>query len=331
MQERRLGRNGPLVSELGLGCMGMSGGYGSADEQESIATIHAALEAGITLLDTGDMYGMGQNEMLLRDALKGGRRERAFICVKFGAQRAPDGTWLPVNASPDAVKTFLAYTLRRLGTDYVDLYQPARVDPKVPIEDTVGAMAEMVRAGYVRHVGLSEAGPDTIRRAHAVHPVAALQIEYSLLSRGVERAILPTLRELGISLVAYGVLSRGLIANRAPGERTPPGEIRLRMPRFQGENYARNLALIETLRRVAWEKGASVAQLAFAWVRSRGEDIVPLVGARRRDQLKEALGALDVTLSKSDLERLEEVVPPGAVAGERYNPHLMSHLDSERV
>jgi aryl-alcohol dehydrogenase-like predicted oxidoreductase len=331
MRQKRLGKNGPLVSELGLGCMGMSGGYGPADDQESIATIHAALDAGITLLDTGDMYGMGQNEMLLRDALKGGRRECAFICVKFGAQRAPDGTWLPVNASPDATKTFLAYTLRRLGTDYVDLYQPARVDPKVPIEDTVGAIAEMIRAGYVRHVGLSEAGPDTIRRAHAVHPVAALQIEYSLLSRGVERAILPVLRELGISLVAYGVLSRGLIADRAPGERTPPGEIRGRMPRFQGENYARNLALVETLRGIAEEKGASVAQLAFAWVRSRGEDIVPLAGARRRDQLKEALGALDIVLSKSDLARLEEVVPPGAVAGERYNPHLMSHLDSERA
>jgi aryl-alcohol dehydrogenase-like predicted oxidoreductase len=330
MHRVRLGANGPLVSELGLGCMGMSGGYGRADDKESIATIHAALDAGITYLDTADVYGMGQNEMLLREALTGGRRERAFIGVKFGAQRGPDGKWLSVNTAPDSVKTYLAYTLRRLGTDYVDLYQPARVDAKVPIEDTVGAIAEMVRAGYVRHVGLSEAGPDTIRRAHATHPVAALQIEYSLMSRGVERAILPTIRELGISLVAYGVLSRGLIADRPSGEQTPPGEIRGRMPRFQGDNYARNLALVSALRDFAREKGATVAQLAFAWVRSRGDDVVPLVGARRRDQLNEALGALDIVLTPTDLARLEEVCPPDTVAGERYNPLLMSHLDSER-
>jgi aryl-alcohol dehydrogenase-like predicted oxidoreductase len=331
MRQKRLGSNGPLVSEFGLGCMGMSGGYGPADDAESIATIHAALEAGITYLDTADVYGMGQNEMLLCEALKGGRRERAFIAVKFGAQRGPDGKWLSVNAAPDSVKTYLAYTLRRLGTDHVDLYQPARVDPKVPIEDTVGAIAELVQAGHVRHVGLSEAGPNTIRRAHAVHPIAALQIEYSLVSRGVERAILPVLRELGISLVAYGVLSRGLIADRAPGEKAPPGEIRGRMPRFQDENYTRNRALVDTLRGIAREKGATVAQLAFAWVHSRGDDIVALVGARRRGQLKEALGALDLSLSKTDLERIERAVPPGAIAGERYNPLLMSHLDSERA
>ena len=325
-----LGKNGPLVSELGLGCMGMSGGYGPADDKESVATIHAALEAGITYLDTADVYGMGQNEMLLREALKGGRRERAFIGVKFGAQRGPDGKWLAVNTHPDAVKTYLAYTLRRLGTDYVDLYQPARVDPKVPIEDTVGAVAEMVKAGYVRHIGLSEAAPATIRRAHAVHPIAALQIEYSIFSRGIEREILPTVRELGISVTAYGVLSRGLIADRPRGEAVPPGEIRTRMPRFQGDNYVQNLAVVDALRSIAKEKGCSVAQLAFAWVRSRGEDIVPLVGARRRDQLAEAIVALGVTLSAPDVARIDAAVRAKGVMGERYSPALMAHLDSER-
>ena len=325
-----LGKNGPLVSELGLGCMGMSGGYGPADDKESIATIHAALEAGITYLDTADVYGMGQNEMLLREALKGGRRERAFIGVKFGAQRGPDGRWLAVNTHPDAVKTYLAYTLRRLGTDYVDLYQPARVDPKVPIEDTVGAVAEMVKAGYVRHIGLSEAAQETIRRAHAVHPITALQIEYSIFSRGIEREILPTVRELGISVTAYGVLSRGLIADRPRGEAAPPGEIRTRMPRFQGDNYVQNLAVVDALRSIAKEKGCSVAQLAFAWVRSRGEDIVPLVGARRRDQLAEAIVALGVTLSAPDVARIDAAVRAKGVMGERYSPALMAHLDSER-
>ena len=325
-----LGKNGPLVSELGLGCMGMSGGYGPADDKESIATIHAALEAGITYLDTADVYGMGQNEMLLREALKGGRRERAFIGVKFGAQRGPDGRWLAVNTHPDAVKTYLAYTLRRLGTDYVDLYQPARVDPKVPIEDTVGAVAEMVKAGYVRHIGLSEAAQETIRRAHAVHPITALQIEYSIFSRGIEREILPTVRELGISVTAYGVLSRGLIADRPRGEAVPPGEIRTRMPRFQGDNYVQNLAVVDALRSIAKEKGCSVAQLAFAWVRSRGEDIVPLVGARRRDQLAEAIVALGVTLSAPDVARIDAAVRAKGVMGERYSPALMAHLDSER-
>jgi aryl-alcohol dehydrogenase-like predicted oxidoreductase len=331
MQKRPLGKDGPLVSEVGLGCMGMSGGYGPADDKESVATIHAALDAGITYLDTADVYGMGQNEMLLGEALKGGRRERAFIGVKFGALRGPDGKWLGLNASPDVVKTFLAYTLRRLGTNYIDLYQPARVDPHVPIEETIGAMGEMVRAGYVRHVGLSEASAHTIRRAHAVHPISALQIEYSLFSRGIEKSILPTLRELGISLVAYGVLSRGLISDRAPGEGLPPGEIRTRMPRFAGENYAKNLAVVEALRGIAREKGCTVAQLAFAWVRSRGEDIFPLIGARKRQQLKEALGALEVKLSGVELARITAAVPGNAVAGDRYSPALMSHLDSERA
>ncbi|HEY8267526.1 MAG TPA: aldo/keto reductase [Xanthobacteraceae bacterium] len=329
MRTRPLGRNGPLFSELGLGCMGMSGGYGPADDKESIATIHAALDAGINYLDTADVYGMGQNEMLLREALKGGRRERVFIAVRFGALRGADGKWLGLNASPDAVKTFLAYSLRRLGTDYIDLYQPARVDPATPIEDTIGAIAEMVKAGYVRHVGITEASAATIRRAYATHPLASLQIEYSLFSRGIELEILPTLRELGMSLVAYGVLSRGLISDRPQGEAQPPGEIRGRMPRFAAENYAKNRALVESLRKIAKEKDCSVAQLAIAWVRSRGDDIVPLIGARRREQLQEALGALNVALSPQDLARIEQAVSSGSVAGERYAPQLMSHLDSE--
>jgi len=244
----RLGRNGPDVSEMGLGCMGMSGGYGATDDAESIATIHAALEAGITMLDTGDFYGSGHNEMLIAEALKGGKRERAFIVVKFGAMRGPDLKFLGDDGRPNSVKNFLAYTLRRLGTDHVDLYQPARLDPTVPIEDTIGAIADMVKAGYVRHVGLSEASAKSIRRAHAVHPIAALQIEYSLVSRDIEKEILPTIRELGIALVAYGVLSRGLISDGAPASQHA-GEIRTRMPRFSAENFPRNMAREERLDR----------------------------------------------------------------------------------
>jgi aryl-alcohol dehydrogenase-like predicted oxidoreductase len=336
METRRLGRNGPEVSALGLGCMAMSGTYGPAVDAESIATVHAALEAGITMLDTGDFYGMGHNEMLLRQALDGGRRERVFLAVKFGAQRAPDGAWIGFDGRPASVKNFLAYTLRRLGTDYVDLYQPARVDPVVPIEDTIGAVADLVRAGYVRHVGLSEASVATVRRAHAVHPIAALQIEYSLLSRGVETGILPALRELGIALVAYGVLSRGLLGRRGPAG--PPGsnaavaagDIRKHFPRFQGENLERNLGLVETLGQLAAAKGATVPQLAFAWVLGRGDDVVPLAGARTRAQLADLLGALGLDLTAGDLAALERAVPPGIVAGDRYNAGGMTSLDSER-
>jgi aryl-alcohol dehydrogenase-like predicted oxidoreductase len=329
MQTRTLGRNGPAISALGLGCMGFSGGYGAVDDADSIATIHAALEAGITYLDTGDFYGSGQNEMLLRDALKG-RRDKAFIAVKFGALRGPDGAWHGSDNRPAAVKNFLAYTLKRLGTDYVDLYQPARVDAAVPIEDTVGAIADMVRAGYVRHIGLSEAGAATIRRAHVVHPIVALQIEYSLMSRSVEKEILPALRELGIALVAYGVLSRGLISDHALTS-APTGEIRGRMPRFQGENLARNRALVEALRGIAKEKGCTTAQLAIAWVASRGDDVVPLIGAKRPDQITSAIRALDLRLSPADLARIEAAVPAAAVAGERYGAALMTHLDSEHA
>jgi aryl-alcohol dehydrogenase-like predicted oxidoreductase len=333
MQTRRLGRSGPEISALGLGCMAMSGTYGPAVDAESIATVHAALDAGITMLDTGDFYGMGHNEMLLRQALDGGRRERVFLAVKFGAQRAPDGAWIGFDGRPAAVKNFLAYSLRRLGTDYVDLYQPARVDPAVPIEETIGAVADLVRAGYVRHAGLSEASAATIRRAHAVHPIAALQIEYSLLSRGVEAGILPVLRELGIALVAYGVLSRGLLGRRgahAADAAVAAGDARRHFPRFQGENLERNLALVEALSQLAAAKGATVPQLAFAWALGRGDDVVPLAGARTRAQLADLLGALDLELSAADLAALERAVPPGAAAGDRYNTAGMAGLDSER-
>jgi aryl-alcohol dehydrogenase-like predicted oxidoreductase len=331
MQTLQLGRNGPKVSVFGLGCMGMSGGYGPADDKECIATIHAALDAGITMIDTADFYGMGHNEMLIREALKGGKRERAFVAVKYGSMRGPDQKILGDDARPQATKNFLAYSLRRLGTDYVDLYQPSRVDPHVPIEETIGAIADMVRGGYVRHIGISEASAKTVRRAHATHPIAALQIEYSLFSRGIEHDILPALRELGIALVAYGVLSGGLISDHAEAAKNAKSEIRSRKPRFAAENFAKNIALVEALGKIAKEKGATISQLAFAWVKSRGDDIVPLIGARRRDQLSEALGTLDVKLTPADLARIEAAVPAAAVAGTRYLPAALAHMDSEHA
>jgi aryl-alcohol dehydrogenase-like predicted oxidoreductase len=331
MQTRKLGVTGPVVSEIGLGCMGMSDLYGPADESESIATIHAALDAGITLLDTGDFYGMGHNEMLIRRALEGREREKAVISVKFGALRDPAGNWNGNDGRPASVKNFLAYTLRRLGTDYVDIYRLTRVDPTVPIEETIGAIAEMVKAGYVRHIGLSEAGAGTIRRAAAVHPISDVQIEYSLISRGIEGEILPTCRELGIGITAYGVLSRGLISGHWTQDHAlAQGDFRSFSPRFRGENLEHNLALVEALRAIAEAKGATVAQIAIAWVLARGEDIVPLIGARRRERLSEALGALNVTLSADDLARIEQAVPAGAAHGERYAAEQMAHLDSER-
>jgi aryl-alcohol dehydrogenase-like predicted oxidoreductase len=331
MEYRQLGVAGPRVSALGLGCMGMSGMYGPADRAESIATIHAALEAGITLLDTGDFYGMGHNEMLIGEALKGSRRDAALVSVKFGALRDPAGGWSGFDARPAAVKNFLAYSLQRLGLDHIDIYRPARLDPAVPIEETIGAIAEMVPAGYLRHIGLSEVGPETIRRAAAVHPICDLQIEYSLISRGIEDGILATCRAFGIGITAYGVLSRGLISGHWRKEAADPGDLRIQSPRFQGENVDRNLGLVAALRRIAETKGVSVAQLAIAWVAAQGEDIVPLVGARRRDRLTEALGALDVTLTTAELAEIEGVVPKGAAAGERYAPGQMGHLDSERA
>jgi aryl-alcohol dehydrogenase-like predicted oxidoreductase len=323
-----LGRGGPVVSRAGLGLMGMSGIYGQADDQESLATIHAAVDAGITLLDTGDFYGMGHNELLLRDALREIPRESVFIQVKFGGQRDPSGAFIGHDASPNTVKTSLAYTLTRLGTDYVDLYQPARLDPRVPIEETVGAVAEMIKAGYVRYLGLSEMGADTIRRAHAVHPVSALQIEYSLMSRGIETRILPTVRELGISVTAYGILSRGLLSSGTA--RLAPGDLRARFPRFSGDNHARNLELLAALEAIADDHGVTAAQLAIAWVAARGDDIIPLIGTKRRDRLAEALHALDLTLSTDDLTAIEAAVPAGAVAGDRYEAAQVAALDSER-
>lgn len=330
MAETRLGRSGPLVGALGLGCMGMSPGiYGPAAEADSIATIRSAIEAGVTLLDTGDFYGMGHNEMLIRRALEGIPRSRVVISVKFGALRDPAGGWAGTDGRPAAVRNFLAYSLQRLGTDHVDIYRPARLDPAVPIEDTVGAIADMVRAGYVRHIGLSEVGAQTLRRAHAVHPIADLQIEYSLMSRGIEAAILPTARSLGIAVTAYGVLSRGLLSGRVPAAGAA-GDIRVsRMPRFQPGNLEGNLRLVQALGRIAEEKRASPAQLSIAWVRSRGADIVPVVGARRERQLREALAALELRLDDGDLRRIETAVTPGLTLGDRYDPVQMAHLDSE--
>jgi aryl-alcohol dehydrogenase-like predicted oxidoreductase len=319
------------IGPAGLGCMAMSGVYGPADEAESIATIHAALDAGITLIDTGDFYGMGHNELLIAQALIGLGREDFQLSVKFGAQRGPDGSWVGYDASPPAVKTALAYSLVRLGVDHIDVYRPARLDTGVPIEETIGAIGELVQAGYVRGIGLSEVGAETIRRAAAVHPIADLQIEYSLLSRGIEAEILPVCRELGISITAYGILSRGILSDSfAPGRGRAPGDIRDRFPRFDGDNAQRNLELVRRLGEIASGQSASVAQLAIAWVRSRGADVVPLIGARRRDQLAEAVAALSLELSGDQLQAIEAAVPPGAVAGERYGAPQMADLDSER-
>ena len=331
MQNRQLGAAGPRVPALGLGCMGMSGMYGPADRAESIATIHAALDAGVTLLDTGDFYGMGHNEMLIGEALRAAKRDQVQISVKFGALRDAAGGWLGVDARPKAVKNFLAYSLRRLGVEHIDIYRPARLDPNVPIEDTVGAIADLVRAGFVRYIGLSEVGAHTLRRAAATHPISDLQIEYSLISRGIEDAILPTCRSLGIGITAYGVLSRGLISGHWNKNAAGAGDFRAFSPRFQKENVDRNLALVEALRAVAKARHASVAQIAIGWVMGQGEDIVPLIGARRRDQLGEALGAIDISLTPGDMAAIERAVPKDAAAGDRYAAAQMKDLDSERT
>lgn len=326
MQTLTLGRTGPAVSALGLGAMGMSGGaYGPADRAESIATVHAALEAGITLIDTGDFYAMGHNELLLAEALRGRDRDGYVLSVKFGQLRGPGRAFGGQDGRPEAVRNFLAYSLTRLGTDHIDVYRPARLDPAVPIEETVGAIKEMIDAGSVRHVGLSEVDAATIRRAHAVHPIADLQIEYSLLSRAVEADVLPTLRELGIGLTAYGVLGRGLISGHwSAGHVAGPGDLRGLSPRFSGGNVEHNLALVEALRRVAEAKGCTVAQLAIAWVAAQGSDVVPLVGARTRERLAEALPATSLHLTADDLAEIETAVPAGAARGDRYPPAFMS-------
>jgi aryl-alcohol dehydrogenase-like predicted oxidoreductase len=323
---RQLGSAGPVVFPLALGCMGMSGMYGAADETESLATIHAALDAGVTLLDTGDYYGAGHNELLIGRALRG-RRDQALVSVKFGALRGPDGSWLGMDTRPSAVRNFVAYSLTRLGVDHLDIYRPGRLDPNVPIEDTIGAIADLVKAGYVRAIGLSEVGPETIRRAHAVHPISDLQIEYSLISRGPEESIFPLLRELGIGVTAYGVLSRGLLSGSTT---TSPGDFRAYLPRFSDENREKNERLVDALRALAAEKSATASQLAVAWVLAKGQTIVPLVGARKRLQLSESLGALEIQLSPADLARIEEAIPTSAVAGTRYDEHQMRMLDSER-
>ncbi|RMB87863.1 aldo/keto reductase [Streptomyces shenzhenensis] len=327
MQMRTLGSTGPAVSALGLGAMSMSGAYGVADRTESIATVHAALEAGVTLIDTADFYAMGHNELLLAEALRGRERDSYRLSVKFGMLRGPGTQFGGHDGRPEAVKNFLAHSLTRLGTDHIDIYRPARLDPAVPIEETVGAIKEMIDAGYVRHLGLSEVDAATIRRAHAVHPVADLQIEYSLISRAVEADILPTLRELGIGLTAYGVLGRGLISGHWSAGRTGgPGDSRAFSPRFTNGNVEHNLALVKALRQVAEAKRCTVAQLAIAWVAAQGDDIVPLVGARTRERLAEALPAAELNLTADDLAAIEKAVPPGAARGDRYPSAFMSGL-----
>ncbi|WP_033345562.1 aldo/keto reductase [Catenuloplanes japonicus] len=328
MQTRRLGSTGPQVGALGLGAMGMSDFYGVTDRAESIRTVHAALDGGVTLIDTGDFYGMGHNELLLAEALRGRDRDSYVLSVKFGALRGVDHGFGPADHRPEAVRNFAAYSLRRLGVDHLDIYRPAGSDPAVPIEETMGAVKELIDAGYVRHAGLSEVGAETVRRAHAVTPIADLQIEYSLITRAVEAEVLPALRELGVGLTAYGVLSRGLISGHWNPDRTAaPGDVRgVLSPRFQGGNITHNLALVEALRQVAAAKGCTVAQLAIAWVAAQGADIVPLVGARSRERLAEALPAVDITLSADDVAAIETAVPKGSARGDRYPAAMMARL-----
>jgi len=326
MNTRRLGVSGPVVSEVGLGCMGMSGMYGPADEAESIATIHEAIDRGINLLDTGDFYGMGHNEMLIGRAIAG-KRDKVLLSVKFGAMRAPSGAFVGVDTRPASVKNFAAYTLKRLGTDYIDVYRPSRLDVSVPIEETIGAIAELVKEGYVRHVGLSELSADTVRRAKVIHPIVDLQIEYSLVSRGIEQHTLPALRELGIGVTAYGLLSRGLLSR---SKLAPTNDLRAHFPRFTAENLQKNTRLVDTLETIARERGMTGVQLAIAWVFHQGKDIVPLLGSRTRKQLGEAMGALEVRLTAGDLKRIADAIPAGSVAGTRYDARQMAMLDSER-
>ncbi|MGW5388228.1 aldo/keto reductase [Nocardia sp. NPDC003963] len=328
----RLGSTGPTVGRIGLGAMGMSGSYGPTDDTESTATVHAALDSGARLVDTGDFYGMGHNELLVGRAIADRPREETILSVKFGGMIGPDGSWQGFDSRPAALRNFLSYSLRRLGVDHVDIYRPARLDPAVPIEDTVGALAELVDAGYVRHIGLSEVGADTLRRAAAVYPIADLQIEYSLFSRGIEAEILPVCRELGIGITAYGVLSRGLLSDTAPGRSTGFGQsdYRAHTPRFQGGNLTANLELVDALAALARRKGVSTAQLAIAWVLGRGDDIVPVIGSRTRTRWSEALGALDITLTEAESAAVEAAVPVEGVAGSRYAAAQMNALDSER-
>ena len=309
--------------------MGMSGVYGIADDRESVATIHAALDKGITLLDTGDFYGSGHNEMLIGRAIAGMRRDEIQLSVKFGGLRDPNGQWGGVDTRPAAMRNFLAYSLKRLGTDYIDIYRPARLDPTVPIEETVGALGEAVQAGWVRHIGLSEVGADTLRRACAVNPICDVQLEYSLLSRGIELDVLPAARALGIAVTAYGVLSRGLISDSSDTS-FGPSDFRSHAPRFQDENLTHNRALVQRLQPIAARHGLSIAQLAIAWVAAQGDDIVPVIGTKRRSRLAEAIKAGAVDLTITDLVEIDDALPAGSAAGESYAPQQMGQLDSER-
>ncbi|MGB2636724.1 MAG: aldo/keto reductase [Candidatus Acidiferrum sp.] len=327
MNSRKLGATGPVVSQLGLGCMAMSGVYGSQDDAESVCAIQEAIDQGINLLDTGDFYGMGHNEMLIGRAIHG-RRDKVLLSIKFGPMRTPKGAFIGFDGRPAAVKNFLSYSLRRLGVDYIDIYRPARLDATVPIEDTIGAIAELVKEGYVRHIGLSEMSAETVRRAVAIHPIVDLQFEYSLVSRGIERQILPALRELGIGVTAYGLLSRGLLSGSKP---VSPGDLRSHFPRFVGDNLQKNTKLVETLNRIAKEHNVTGTQLAIAWVLHQGADIVPLLGSRTREQLREAMGALLLNLSSDDLRRIAEAIPAESVVGTRYDERQMAMLDSERT
>jgi aryl-alcohol dehydrogenase-like predicted oxidoreductase len=327
-QYRPLGKAGPQnIAAIGLGTMGMSKMYGASDDAESISTIHAALDAGVNLIDTGDFYGFGHNEMLIGQALKG-RRDQAVLSVKFGALRSPDGGWTGADGRPASVKNFLTYSLQRLGVDHIDIYRPARLDPNVPIEDTIGAIADMVKAGYVRHIGLSEVGAETVARAHKVHPIADVQIEYSLISRSPEETIFPTLNSLGIGVTAYGVLSRGLLSGSKP---TGAQDYRAYLPRFNGENYEKNQKLITVLQQLASERNATASQIAIAWVLAKGASIVPIIGARTRKQLAESLGALELKISAADVAKIEAAVSANEVAGTRYDAYQMGHLDSEKT
>ena len=323
---RQLGSTGLNVYPIALGCMGMSGIYGAADETESIATIHAALDAGVNLIDTGDFYGSGHNEMLIGRALKG-RRDQALLSVKFGAMRTPEGGWGGFDGRPAAVKNFATYSLKRLGVDYIDIYRPARLDQTVPIEDTIGAIGDLIKGGYVRYAGLSEVGPETIRRAHALLPISDLQIEYAVISRGPEARIFPVLEELGIGVTAYGVLSRGLLSSSKPAG---AGDLRARLPRFSDVNAGHNRKVVEELQQLAADRGVTPAQLAIAWVLARGRRIIPVIGARTRQQLSESLAAVRVKLSAAEMARIEENIPPSAIVGTRYDERQMRMLDSER-
>lgn len=323
----KLGTTGPEVFPLGLGCAGFSGTYGATSDAESIATVQAAIDAGVTLLDTGDFYGMGHNEMLVGKAITG-RRDKVQLSVKFGGMRAPNGAFIGFDTHPIAVKNFAAYSLKRLGVEAIDVYRPARLDPAVPIEETIGAIVDLIKDGYVKHIGLSEVGVETIQRANAVHPIVDLQIEYAIATRAPEEKIFPALHELGMSATLYGVLSRGLLSGSVV---QGPQDLRAHLPRFNGEHKAKNEAAVAALKEFADARGITTAALAIAWVRAKEPRFVPIVGMRNRAQLAGSLKALERSLTSDDLAELEQIVPASAFAGDRYSAEQMAHLDSEKA